>query len=248
MPANSTEPRPTPSVLHQGPQLAVVNKPAGMPVQSDPSGDPDLLSWARKALGSPELELVNRLDRPVGGLVVRASSATLSALNNAFSERRVRKLYRAVVEGVVGPEDVVQLEHAIGHDTRSHKARTVPAPGDGARTVRLKVRVLGRAERYTLVEIEPDGGAFHQIRAQLSSWGHPIKGDVKYGARRGEKDRSIALQAGSITLPGVPDGAPLTVDVPLPEQGPWRLFRDVGTGSAVQDVPVDQGTIAGPRR
>ncbi len=237
MPASSTELRPTLSVLHQGPQLALVNKPAGMPVQSDPSGDPDLLSWARKALGSPELELVNRLDRPVCGVVVLASGAMLSALNNAFRERRVRKLYRAVVEGVVGPEDQVQLEHAIVHDTRSHKARTVADPAAGARTVRLKVRVLGRAERYTLVEIEPDGGAFHQIRAQLSGWGHPIKGDVKYGARRGEKDRSIALQAASIMLPGVPDGPPLTVDVPLPEQGPWRLFRDIGAGGAVQDAP-----------
>jgi 23S rRNA pseudouridine1911/1915/1917 synthase len=225
MPASSTEPRPAPFVMHQGPQLAVVNKPAGMPVQPDPTADPDLLSWARKALGSPELELVNRLDRPVCGLVVLASGAALSALNNAFRERRVRKLYRAVVEGVVGPEDQVQLEHAIVHNTRSHKARTVTEPSAGGRTVRLRVRVLGRAERYTLVEIEPDGGAFHQIRAQLSGWGHPIKGDVKYGARRGEKDRSIALQAASITLPGVPDGPSITVDVPLPEQGPWRLFR-----------------------
>jgi 23S rRNA pseudouridine1911/1915/1917 synthase len=225
MPANSTELPLAPVVLHQGSNLVVANKPAGMPVQSDPSGDPDLLSWARKALGSPDLELVNRLDRPVCGLVVLASGATLSALNNAFRDHRVRKLYRAVVEGVVGPEEHVQLEHAIVHDTRSHKARAVAGPAAGARTVRLQVRVLGRSERYTLVELEPDGGAFHQIRVQLSGWGHPIKGDVKYGARRGEKDRSIALQAASVTLPGTSDGPQLTVELPLPEQGPWRLFR-----------------------
>ena len=225
MPASSTEPGLVPAVLHGAPHLAVVDKPAGMPVQPDPSGDADLLSWARKALGAPELELVNRLDRPVRGVVVLASGATLIALNKAFSERRVRKLYRAVVEGVVGPEDVVQLEHAIVHDTRSHKARTVAHPGAGARTVRLKVRVLGRAERYTLVEIEPDGGAFHQIRAQLAACGHPIKGDVKYGARRGEKDRSIALQACFISLPATVQGGPLTVELPLPEQGSWHVFR-----------------------
>lgn len=224
MPVSSTEPGLVPTVLHRAPHLAVVNKPAGMPVQADTTGDPDLLSWTRKALGSPELELANRLDRPVCGLVVLASGALLSELNNAFRERRVRKVYRAVVEGVVGPEDHVLLEHAIVHDTRSHKARTVVDPTADARTVRLKVHVLGRAERYTLVEVEPDGGAFHQIRAQLAAWGHPIKGDVKYGARRGEKDRSIALQAASINLPAAPDGGPLSLEVPLPEQGPWRLF------------------------
>jgi 23S rRNA pseudouridine1911/1915/1917 synthase len=98
-------------------------------------------------------------------------------------------------------------------------------PTADARTVRLKVRVLGRAERYTLVEVEPDGGAFHQIRAQLAGWGHPIKGDVKYGARRGEKDRSIALQACFISLPATVQGGPLTVEVPLPGQGSWLVFR-----------------------
>ncbi len=203
--------------------LVAVNKPAGVPAQPDRTGDPDVA----RLTGIPGLTAVHRLDRPVAGVMLLASTATaLAALNRAFAEGLVRKTYLAIVEGRV--EGDLDLVHAHVHDARAHKARLVAADAPGGSVVRLRARVLGRGDRYSLLEVRPEGGRFHQIRAQLAAAGHPIKGDVKYGARRGEPDRSIALFALRAELPHPVSGEALVIEAPMPTTGLWPRLMGQG--------------------
>lgn len=200
----------------------MVNKPAGMPVQPDPTGTPDLLSAVRAMHPGEVIGLPHRLDRPVSGAVLFGrTEEALQALNRLFRERAVLKTYLAVVAGAVDTD--LTLEHMLQHDPKAHRARV----SDRGVPVSLALRPLMRGDHYTLLEVRPQGGAFHQIRAQLAAAGHPIKGDVKYGARRGERDRSIALHAWSIALQHPFTGAALRVEAPVPDTPTWAPWRTI---------------------
>lgn len=208
-------------LLHHDAALCAVWKPAGMPVLADTTGDPCLRTVLQQQLGVQYLEPPHRLDRPVSGATLFAlHPEALGRLNEAFRTGAVRKTYWAMVQGRMDLHDT--LVHRITHDTRAKRARHAP-PGQG-REVRSAVRPLAFGERYTLVEVRPEGGAFHQIRAQLSLAGFPIKGDVKYGARRGEPDRSIALHARSLAFAHPATGAPLCLEAPVPAGPLWAAL------------------------
>jgi len=210
-------------VLFSDPWLLAVCKPAGMPVQADPTGDEDLLTLLRRERKELGLELAHRIDRPVSGLVLLACTHEAnSALQALFRERHAEKRYWAIVEGKVEEKGHVLLEHRLVQDSRNRKARVSEAQAEEAS--RTQVHMLARGDRYTLVECMPEGGAFHQIRAQLAAWGHPIKGDVKYGARRGEKDRSIGLHAREIRFVHPFTGMDIRIMAQAPQQGIWPVL------------------------
>lgn len=218
-------------ILWSDASVVAVWKPAGMPVQPDPSGDPDLLSLLRAQLAQPHLQLTHRLDRPVSGVVLFAASAeATAALNAQFRDRKVQKVYWAIVEGQVSK--ATELVGVVRRDPRVRKAHVAQAQGEEA-LAKLKVRPLAQGDRYALLEVLPTGGAFHQIRAQLSAAGWPIKGDVKYGARRGEKDRSILLHARAITFDHPAKGVPVHVVAPVPESALWLALTS-GVATDVQ--------------
>lgn len=202
--------------------VVAVWKPPGMPVQPDLTESTDLLSALRQQLGEPAMQLTHRLDRPVSGVVLfgRTPGAT-AALNAQFRHRTVRKVYWAMVEGLV--HGAMIFEGVVQRSGRSKKARVRPQVGEEA-VARLQVKPLAHGNRYTLLEVVPDGGAFHQIRSQLATAGWPIKGDVKYGARRGEKNRSILLHARSITFAHPGTAVSLTIQAPVPEGPLWRAL------------------------
>jgi len=214
--------------VHVDTAVIAAFKPAGMPVQMDPSGDHDLLTWVRTALSDGEVQLVNRIDRPVSGLVLLARDPkALAALNSAMRERRVRKTYWAIVEGVVAlPVEGIVLEHRLVHDPHRKRAVIIDLDDGDNSPARTHVQCLKQADKYALVEVRPEGGAFHQIRAQLAAWGHAIRGDVKYGARRGERDRSIALHAHSVQLVHPFSGKDLTFVAPTPTANLWPILLD----------------------
>jgi 23S rRNA pseudouridine1911/1915/1917 synthase len=199
MPMSSTE-RHIP-ILYKDDFLCIVNKPAGIPSQPDPTGDVSIQELLQRQLELQWIGLVHRLDRPVSGAMLFAlDHETLQLLNDLFRKREVKKTYRAIVEG--RPEwRSTKLETWLKHDQKSRKARNTGS-GEGEKA-ELNVTVLAQGDRYSLVEIVPHGGLFHQIRAQLAEAGHPIKGDVKYGARRserGEGARWIGLHAHSLSF------------------------------------------------
>jgi len=209
-------------VIWNDAQVVAVCKPAGMPVQPDPTGDPDLLSLLCAQIGAKALWLIHRIDRPVSGVVLFGRSAQAAeALSEQFRERTVQKQYWAIVEGRV--DEAAELRTVLRHDPRRRKAMAAEVEGGGVPS-RIKVVPLRAGERYTLLEVVPDGGAFHQIRAQLSAAGWPVKGDVKYGARRGEKDRSIHLHARSIKFTHPVTKMELHCEAAVPVSGLWPLF------------------------
>jgi len=222
---SSTEAPASISILFGDAYLLAVNKPAGMPAQPDPTGDPDLMSVLAAQCGGRIPGIVHRLDRPVSGVVLFAlDEGTLAALNALFRERSVLKRYWAIVEGVVHNEEWSLLEHHLAHDTKAKRARVFKGGGSPEDLARLRIRTLATGSRYTLLEVEPEGGAFHQIRAQLAAFGHAIKGDVKYGARRGERDRSIALHARSVSFEHPITGQHIVVKAPAPAGPLWNAL------------------------
>lgn len=208
------------SVLWADADLVAALKPATLPVQADLTGDRDLLSFLQGQLGCGALHLLHRLDRPVSGVVLFARNAHAAAvLSEQFRTRAVEKVYWAIVEGQVNG-----AMHLAGDLVRDGKRRKAHIVQRAQGTAVLDIVPMARGDRYTLLQVRPQGGAFHQIRAQLAAAGHPIKGDVKYGARRGEKDRSILLHARSISFAHPRSGTRQEVVAPLPEGPLWKAL------------------------
>jgi len=152
----------------------------------------------------------------------------LRDLNEQFRERAIAKHYWAIVEGRVegtASAEWTLLEHELDRDGKRKKAVLRADPSRVPSRLRYRVLVIG--DRFSLLEVVPEGGAFHQIRAQLGAAGHAIRGDVKYGARRGEKDRSIALHARSLSFVHPVTAAPVTVEAPVPAGAIWRAMLSV---------------------
>ena len=216
------DPDPQIPILYGDQHLCLVNKPAGIPVQPDRTGDRSVIEILRKSIGK-EIHLVHRLDRPVSGVLLFAlDPTTLRTMNEQFRQRQVHKIYWAIVEGSWDPDQKL-LEHRLTHDARSKKARLADPIGD-EKIAKLQVELLAKGDRYSLLKVIPEGGQFHQIRAQLAAAGHAIKGDVKYGARRGEKDRSIALHARSIAFHHPATDRKMDVIAPPPAAPLWAAL------------------------
>lgn len=207
-----------PVLLFRDEFLAVVDKPPGIPVQPDRTGDLSLLQQVQSLFPECSVGSPHRLDRPVSGITVFALNApALRAMDALFRERRVTKSYLAIVEGGMEPKG--ELVHSLSHAGGTRKAKVDRAEGEGNARLQYTTRAVG--ERFSLLEVVPEGGAFHQIRAQLGASGHPIKGDVKYGARRGEPDRSIALHAWRMKFTHPITGAAMALEAPMPTRSIW---------------------------
>lgn len=189
-------------IVYEDNHIIVVNKEPGEIVQGDKTGDTPISEMLKSHLkekynkpGNVFIGVVHRIDRPVGGLVIFAkTSKALERLNRMLREGEIHKTYHALVEG--SPEkDSAELRNYLKSNGRINKTFIATPDDPEAKESILHYKVLHRFDRYTLLEVELLTGRKHQIRAQLSALGHPIKGDLKYGARRSNKDGSISLQA-----------------------------------------------------
>ncbi len=216
-------------ILYVDNHLLVVDKPAGMLVQGDNTGDVSLLDAAREWVriefekpGNVFLGLVHRLDRPVSGVVAFArTSKAASRLAEQFRSRSTSKIYWALVEG--RPQGEGELRGRIKR--RDRFARIVT---EGGQEAHLKYRRLAEAGGMSLVEVELGTGRHHQIRLQFSHAGHPIVGDLRYRATRSfGNERAIALHARSLTIehPTRDERMTFTSAPPWPAVGPWPLEK-----------------------
>lgn len=189
-------------ILWEDNHLLILNKGAGEIVQGDNTGDKPLLELARDYLriagnkpGNVFCGLVHRLDRPVSGAVIYAkTSKALSRMNELVKNRSVNKFYWAIVEGT--PEETnAQLVHYLKKNEKNNKSYISEREQQGYQRAALEYKIIASTERYSLLEINLLTGRHHQIRAQLAHIGHPIKGDLKYGAKRSNEDASICLHA-----------------------------------------------------
>jgi 23S rRNA pseudouridine1911/1915/1917 synthase len=186
-------------IVVENEDFIIVNKSSGQLSQMNRPNDHSIEAILRKTISKKQfLHLLTRLDRPVSGCVVLAKSRSF---NRYFLEQQdqeqIKKTYFAIVEGVE-LSDNTSLVHYLFHDKNIRKAYISEQPKPGYLQVDSNIQTLARFDRYSLISITIFSGKFHQIRAQLGFIGHPVKGDVKYGARRGNTDRSIHLHCYSI--------------------------------------------------
>lgn len=209
----------TPTILFQDSLLIAVNKPAGMPVQADKTGDPSLLEWAEAAC-EQSLYLVHRLDRPATGILLLAKNPlAVAQLQQQFQNRTVEKEYLAVV-ATLPPEPEGTLVHFLQKNAAKNRAFATAEERPGTDRAELHYRLLGSSTSYHLLHIRLITGRHHQIRAQLAAIGCPIKGDVKYGARRSNRDRSIHLHAWRLAFEHPGSGEWMQLEAPVPQGDP----------------------------
>lgn len=210
------------TIVHQDEHLVIVDKPCGIAVQADRTGDRCLLDMMKDRFPGEPLGSPHRLDRPVSGITVfTRTPEALRGMDALFRQRSAHKSYLALVEGNAPAEG--ECKHVLDHAAGQRKTVVATGPGEG-REAYLRFTKKASGDRFSLLEVVPMGGAFHQIRAQLAAIGHPIKGDVKYGARRGEKDRSIALHAWRMAFAHPISGQRLEVEAPWPTRSIWPAF------------------------
>jgi len=211
-------------VLYKNNQLVAFNKPAGIPVQEDTTGDKSLLALGAIYTQS-KLQVIHRLDRPASGVVLFAKTHNaLVALNEQFRNRQIRKTYLAVVQEMP-PEPAGELKHFVGKKGAKNRSEATETEDSDLKEAVLTYRVVGSSDHYHLLEINLITGRHHQIRAQLAAIGCPIKGDVKYGARRGNRDRSIHLHAWKLAFTHPVSGEAVELIAPPPAGDPvWEAF------------------------
>lgn len=194
-------------ILYEDNHLIVINKSPGELVQGDKTGDIPLVdlvkAYIKKKYNKPGavfLGVVHRLDRPTSGAVVFArTSKALTRLNAQFNERKTNKIYWAIVSN---PFDRPSgsLTHWMIRNTKNNKSKAHIKEVPQSKKALLDFKRQMVMDHYSLLSIVLKTGRHHQIRAQLSAIGHPIKGDLKYGAKRSNPDGSICLHARSLEL------------------------------------------------
>ena len=208
-------------VVYEDNHIIIVNKKAGEIVQGDKTGDTPLSEMVKEYIrekykkpGNVFCGVVHRIDRPVEGLVIFArTSKALERLNRMLRDGEIHKTYHALVEGkVTEPEGY--LENYLVSDGRINKTFIAKGNTPDAKLSRLRFKTLAVGDRYSLLEINLLTGRKHQIRSQLSNYGHPIKGDLKYGARRSNPDGGISLQAHKIEFIHPVSKEPISVELP----------------------------------
>ena len=216
-------------VLYEDNHLIVAIKPAGVLSQSDGSNAPDMLTILKAYIkdkyqkpGEVYLGLVHRLDRPVSGVMVFArTSKAASRLSEQIRTRRVEKIYRCVVNGVLEGEG--RLENFISKDEASNSVTVSDVEKPGFKASYLDYRALASKDGMTLVEVKLGTGRSHQIRAQMAHAGHPLIGDQKYG-KKDNRTKDIALEAYKLSFEHPVKREFITFEAPVPDTFPWSLF------------------------
>ena len=223
-------------VLYEDNHIIAVSKTCHKIVQGDKTGDTPLSEMVKAYIkekyqkpGEVFLGVTHRLDRPTTGVVLFArTSKALTRLNAMFqSHELIRKTYWAIVEKndrLLGDE-VIRLEHFLWRNEKQNKSFVVKAGTKDAKRAVLSYRALAQSDRYTLLEINLETGRHHQIRCQLSAIGLPIKGDLKYGAKRSNPDGGISLHARKIEFVHPVSKLPISITAPIPDDTLWKALE-----------------------
>lgn len=220
-------------VLFEDNHLIVVNKPAGMPVQSDISGDKPLRDFVIDYIkekydkpGNVYVGLVHRLDRPTSGVVIfTKTSKALSRLNENFRNKDLEKTYWAVVKSPL-PQKEATLTHYLVRYPAKNISKAFDNEVKNSKKAILHYKTLLTFDHYTLVEIDLETGRHHQIRAQFTALGCPVRGDLKYGSKRPNDDGNINLHARKIQIKHPVKDEIITITAPLPDEVMWKKVSE----------------------
>jgi 23S rRNA pseudouridine1911/1915/1917 synthase len=219
-------------VLYEDNHIIVINKRAGDIVQGDKTGDKALSDIVKEYIkdtynktGNVFLGVVHRIDRPTTGIVVFGkTSKALSRLNALFAKKEVSKTYWALVKSPVEIKEG-KLIHWLKKNPKNNKSTVFPKEVKDSKKGILNYKVIRELENYSLLEINLETGRHHQIRAQLAKSGLPIKGDLKYGFDRSNKDGGISLHARKIEFIHPVKNEPLIIIAPVPDDPLWEACK-----------------------
>ena len=217
-------------VLYEDNHLIAVNKRPGDIVQGDKTGDTPLSEIVKAYIktkynkpGAVFLGVVHRLDRPTSGVVIFArTSKALGRFNKMLATNKTAKSYWAVVKNRP-PKEEDKLVHWLRKNTSQNKSYAHTSDVKGSKKAELKYQLIRELDSYYLLEIDLKTGRHHQIRAQLATIGSPIKGDLKYGAARSNKDGSIHLHARSMTFEHPVGNHKIEILAPPPKDAIWDM-------------------------
>lgn len=215
-------------VLYEDNHLIVVNKRPGDIVQGDKTGDIPLSEIVKEYLrikynkpGNVYLGVVHRLDRPTSGIVVFAkTSKALPRLNKLFAEGKTKKTYLAVVKNEPQSKAGI-LEHWLVRNPKQNKSYAHSKEVPNSKKAILSYQIVKNLDNYNLLEIDLKTGRHHQIRAQLAKIGCTIKGDLKYGSDRSNKNGSIHLHSRSLSFEHPVKKEEISFTAPPPEDSVW---------------------------
>lgn len=217
-------------VLYEDNHIIAVSKTCHEIVQGDKTGDMPLSEIVKAYIkekyqkpGEVFLGVTHRLDRPTTGVVLFArTSKALSRLNEMFkSHEKIKKTYWAIVQSPP-PTPQGRLENYLWRNEKQNKSFVVKPDSKDAKHAVLSYKTIAQSERYTLLEINLETGRHHQIRCQLSAIGSPIKGDLKYGAKRSNPDGGISLHARKIEFIHPVSKVSISIIAPVPDDTLWR--------------------------
>ena len=224
------------NILFEDNHLIIVNKHSGDIVQSDKTGDKPLVDKVKdyikekyKKPGDVFLGIPHRIDRPTTGIVIFCrNSRSLERINQMFKDKAISKTYWAIVKDKP-PADSGKLIHYMKRNEQQNKSYATEDPKPGSQLAELDYRIIAQSDRYFLLEIDLHTGRHHQIRAQLSRIGCPIKGDLKYGFDRSNEDASISLHARKVALLHPSKKELMEVVAPVPDDKLWKYFESQTT-------------------
>lgn len=219
------------TVVYEDNHIIVVNKDSGEIVQGDKTGDTPLSDIVKEYIrqkynkpGNVFLGVVHRLDRPVSGLVVFAkTSKALTRLNEMFRTGSVHKTYWAITRNTP-PQPSGRLEQWIVRNEKQNKSYVYNREVPNSKKAVLEYSTIGTSDNYTLLEVRLMTGRHHQIRCQLAAMGCPIKGDLKYGAKRSNPDGSISLMSRYVEFVHPVSKETISLSAPLPPHSLWTVF------------------------
>jgi 23S rRNA pseudouridine1911/1915/1917 synthase len=218
-------------VLYEDNHLIAVNKKPSQIVQEDKTGDKPLIEFVKDYIkvkynkpGEVFLGVVHRIDRPVSGVVIFARTSKAQArLNEMLKTHEINKTYIAIVKNK--PEiESDKLSNYILRNTKQNKSYIYQKEVKDSQFAELNYKLIGSSDNYHLLEIELITGRHHQIRAQLSAIGCPIKGDLKYGAPRSNEDASICLHSYKMEFLHPIKKEQIIITAPPPQNSLWNYF------------------------
>lgn len=221
-------------VLYEDNHIIAINKRSGDIVQGDKTGDKPLSDYVKdyiKIKYDKPFEVyigtVHRIDRPVTGIVLFAkTSKALARLNELFRNKEIKKTYLAVVKNKP-PQDKATITHYLIKDEKKNKSKAHVNAVKNSLESTLTYEIINQSDNYYLLQVDPHTGRHHQIRAQLSAIGCPIKGDLKYGFDRSNKDGSIHLHAYKIEFLHPVKKEPLLIAANTPDETIWNIFSSI---------------------
>lgn len=225
------------TVLYEDNHIIAVSKTCHEIVQGDKTGDTPLSETVKAYIkekyqkpGEVFLGVTHRLDRPTTGVVLFArTSKALTRLNEMFkSHDKIRKTYWAIVDSEAVRRygyEAMRLENYLLRNEKQNKSFVVKPGTKEAKFAALSYKVVAQSERYTLLEINLETGRHHQIRCQLAAIGCPIKGDLKYGAKRSNPDGGISLHARKIEFVHPVSKLPIAITAPVPNDTLWHALE-----------------------